>query len=105
VLVISVSLTTAVTVKLGVDWSLLLASPPTLLALLLLPNKLGVAIGPVLDGGVLPGGVLGVLPPPSNVVAEIAEIDAAVAAIDAAILIPDAIPRVKSGTDKIARIA
>ena len=101
-LVISVSLTTAVTVKLGVDWSLLLASPPTLLALLLLPNKLGVAICPVLDGGVPASGGVGTLPPPSNDVEEIAEIDAAVAAIDAAILIPDAIPNVKSGTDKIA---
>ena len=59
----------------------------------------------MLDGGVPASGGVGTLPPPSNDVEEIAEIDAAVAAIDAAILIPDAIPRVKSGTDKIAKIA
>jgi hypothetical protein len=105
VLVISVSLTTAVTVKLGVDWSLFWFSPPTLLALLLLPNRLGVAIGPVLVCEVPPLTGVGAFPPPSKDVAEIAEIDAAVAAIDAAILIPDAIPRVKSGTDRIAKIA
>ena len=39
----------------------------------------------MLDGGVPASGGVGTLPPPSNDVEEIAEIDAAVAAIDAAI--------------------